>query len=130
MKGRQYRCPSLYQFYTFYAMANYINNAELRTEILLCKDRGQLSDKGCLMLVLMIDNIQSKFKYDRLEDKEDVRSFAIEGILKKWHKYDSKHDNAFSFFTQMIKNDLYAGWNALAGKRADVSISNIFIESV
>jgi DNA-directed RNA polymerase specialized sigma subunit len=106
-----------------------IINADLRQEILLSKANGQLSDRGALMLCLMVEKIISKFHYDRIEDEEDCMSSGIEGALTKWHKYEPKYDNAFSFFTQMIKNDIYAMWNKMNKRRADVSISNVFTES-
>lgn len=106
-----------------------IKNAELRDEIMKSKDLGELTPKALSMLLLMIDKIQMKFKYDNPEDQEDCKSAAIETILKKWDRYSTKYENCFSFFTQVIKNALYGGWNELHGKKADFSLSNIFTES-
>ena len=111
-------------------MANYVNNKELRKEMIISLNNNELTSSALNMLLLMVDNIQSKFKYDNEDDKYDCRSHAVEGILTKWWKYKPTYENTFSFFTQMIKNDLYAGWNKLNKRKADFSTSNIFIEPI
>lgn len=109
---------------------HYVDNTSLRLELIKCHNEDKLTDKALNMLILMVDKIQLSFKYDDPQDKEDCRSSAIEVILTKWKSCDLTQPRPFAYFTRMIYNGLYAGWNALAKHRADVSISNIFDESI
>lgn len=111
-------------------MANYINKETFRLEILSCLANEKLSTKAIEMFQLMIYRQQRSFKYIYEQDKDDVASNAMEVVLKNWHKYDVTRINAFAYFTRMIYNGMYAGWNELDRKRADFSLSNIFSESV
>lgn len=108
----------------------YVTSEQIRTELQICHLKGRITPKMTSIFVLMIDNIQSQFTYVSDEDRKDVRSHAIEKILTKWKKCDINRDNLFSFFTQVIKNDLYAGWNKLTKHRADFSYSTIFESDV
>ncbi|BBI90942.1 hypothetical protein [Tenacibaculum phage PTm5] len=82
------------------------------------------------MFCLMIDKIQAPFKYPSDDVRMDIRSFAIEQLVKKWKSCDINRPNLFSFFTQVIKNDLYAGWNSYKRGCADFSYSTIFTDDV
>jgi hypothetical protein len=109
---------------------NYINKETLRLEVIKSLAEGKLTPKCVELFQLMIDKQQTSFKYVDYQDKEDTNSHAMEVVLKNWHKYDPTRFNAFSYYTSMIYNGLYAGWNELTKKRADFSLSNIFTESV
>lgn len=109
---------------------NYVNNTELLQEIIISKQNGELTDTAVNMLLLMVDRIQMKFSYEDHADKEDCRAAAIESFLCAWHKCDTTRSNPFSWFTQVIKNGMYAGWNELVKRRADFSTSNIFMDDV
>lgn len=109
---------------------NYINKESFRLELISSNVNGELSPKCVEMLLLMIDRIQRSFKYINPQDKEDCRSAAIETVLKNWQKYDASRVNAFAYFTRMIYNGLYAGWNEITKKRVEFSTSNIFTESI
>lgn len=111
-------------------MANYINKETLRLEIIKSLADEKLSLKAVEMFQLMIDKQQKSFSYIYPQDKEDTNSHAMEVVLKNWHKYNPTKFNAFAYYTRMIYNGLYAGWNELTKKRADFSLSNIFTESV
>lgn len=113
------------------APKHYVQNDALRSEIVLSLRDGALTDEALTMLLLMIDRIQLKFHYENLDDKCDCKSAATEVILKKWDRCKPKeYPNVFSFFTQMIKHGLYAGWNELTKKRAEFSTSNIFANDI
>lgn len=116
-------------------MAIYVKNDELRKELIKSISIGELTPNCLNMLISMVDNIQRGFPYVRSNDKEDVRSTAILIVLERWNRYNPVKENAFSYFTQIIKNAIYGGWNELQGKGYTkgitvVSYSNIFDESV
>jgi hypothetical protein len=109
---------------------HYVDNDMLRLELIKSKANGQLTNNATNMLLTMIDKIQSTFLYTNKHDKEDCRSYAIEVLLKNWHKYDIVRQNAFAFFTRTIYNGLFAGWNTITDQKQTISISMIFKESI
>ena len=108
---------------------NYVNNESLRLELILSHNRDELTSKCVDMFLLMIEKIQSSFKYVNYQDKEDCASHAMFVILDKWRQFNIDRQNAFAWFTRVIYNGIYAGWNELNKKRAEFSLSNVFIES-
>lgn len=108
---------------------NYVDKELLRLELIISNVKGELTPKALEMLLLMVTKIQSSFKYVDDQDREDCASNAIEVVLKNWSKYDPERFNAFAYFTRMIYNGLFAGWNELTKHRAEHSISTIFTES-
>lgn len=109
--------------------SNYVNPDSFRLALIESNVKGELTPACVSMLILMVGKIQSSFKYADPMDKEDCHSAALEVVLTKWQKYDCERDNPFAYFTRMIYNGLFAGWNTLAKHRAEHSLSNVFIES-
>lgn len=109
---------------------HYLTSEQIREELEVCHIKGQITNKMVQMFTLMVDKIQSSFTYVNDEDRKDVRSYAIEKILTKWKAADLQRPNLFSFFTEVIKNDLYQGWNNLQKGSADFSYDAIFAEAV
>ena len=109
-------------------MAIYLKNKDLRDELILCKEKDELSLKALNMMLLMVANMSTKFSYRFHEDREDCKQFAIIDCFMYWRNYDAeKNANAFSYFTQIIKNGFAKGWQKLNGKcpiSKKVSISN------
>lgn len=110
-------------------MANYVDKDSFRLELISSNVNDELTPKAVDMFILMVDRIQSSFKYDDYQDKEDCRAAALEVCMKNWKKFDVSRPNPFAFFTRTIYNGLYAGWNELVKHRADHSYSEIFTES-
>lgn len=103
---------------------NYLNNADLRDEIMLSKEKGELTRKALKMLMLLSERAQSKLSYEDPEDKRDCLSFAQMDLIKYWDRYDSaKSPNAFAYFTQMCKNGYAKGWNKLHPSKYQGTIS-------
>lgn len=109
-------------------MAVYVKNADLRNEIIKCKEKDELSREALAMLMLMATKFAETLKYVYIEDKEDCISFAIMDCYQYWRGYDpEKSPNAFSYYTQMIKNGFAKGWRKLYGnmpKSRKVSLSS------
>ena len=95
-------------------MANYINSKELYTEILISKTNGALTPNALMMLDKMVKEISKIFKYKMEEDREDCQAFAMEDVIKYWNRFDpEKSNNAFSYFTSIIRNGNAKGWRRL-----------------
>jgi hypothetical protein len=109
---------------------NYVDPDSFRLALIESNAKGQLTPACVKMIQLMITRIQSSFKYVDPQDQEDCYSAAQEVVLTKWQKYDISRDNPFAYFTRMIYNGLYAGWNELDKGRVEHSLSNVFIEPI
>lgn len=110
---------------------HYVDNNLFRIELIKSNAQKKLTNPAIEMLMLMISNIQTPFHYQNNADKEDCRSSAIEVVLRNWESYDVTRQNAFAYFTRMIYNGLYAGWNYINEKnKKTISFSNIFQESI
>lgn len=102
----------------------YIDKTELRDEILLSQERGQLTRKAIDMIYKMIDKISNPLPYTDMELKKDVQGGAMYVVLKKWHKFDvNVSDNAFSFLSTTIMNGLMEYFNKYNKTRGTIQIS-------
>ena len=105
-------------------MANYVSNKELFQQIVISKENEQLTPRALEMLQRMIKEISKVFKYKMEEDREDCQAFAMEDVIKYWNRFDpAKSNNAFAFFTQMIKNGFAKGWRRLYPIKASMKVS-------
>lgn len=110
-------------------MAKYCSNKELYNEILISKQNGKLTDKAFDMLYKMVLEISKKLRYEDYEDKKDCTQSAIEDVLRYWNGFNPElSDNAFSYFTQLIKNGLAKGWKKLhpLGKDELINLSKFY----
>ena len=91
----------------------YLSNKDLYCEIIYSKAKGRLSLKAEGMLMLLCKKvISSKFRYYKVEDKEDCMQTAMLDIFKNWANFDEdKTTNAFAFYTEVIKRGAAKGWN-------------------
>jgi DNA-directed RNA polymerase specialized sigma subunit len=105
-------------------MANYVSNKELYLQIIASKEKGALTPEALKMLDRMIKEISKVFKYKMEEDKEDCQAFAMEDVIRYWNRFDpEKSNNAFAFYTQMIKNGFAKGWRRLYPIKSSQKIS-------
>lgn len=94
----------------------YINTREFLYQLILCKGRGKINREVEKMLILIIDNIAHKFKYNSDSDKNDCKQHAIMNLLMHWKCFDEvKYDNPLSYFTEMGKRSMVEGHNKLKG---------------
>ena len=105
-------------------MAQYVSNKELVQQIILSKENGALTPRALEMLQRMVKEISKVFKYKMEEDREDCQAFAMEDVIKYWDRFNpEKSNNAFAFFTQMIKNGFAKGWRRLYPIKASMKVS-------
>lgn len=106
------------------SMGNYVDNKRLYNEIIESKKQDKLTLDALMMLTSMIQGISKIFKYKIEEDREDCQAFAMEDVLKYWNRFDpEKSNNAFAFYTQMIKNAYAKGWKKLYPIKSSRKIS-------
>jgi hypothetical protein len=92
----------------------YVDPEEFRTEILLSKEKNELTPAAIDMLYLMCHEISKTRSYKYPDDKEDCIAFAMEDILRYWRGYDyTVSPYAFAYFTRMVMNGLSKGWKQL-----------------
>jgi len=108
-------------------MTIHVKNKDLREEIIKSKEADVLSKVGLDMLILMAHKFSTKLKYIYEEDREDCIQFAIMDCWQYWRGYNpEKSQNAFAYFTQIIKNGFAKGWRKLYGnmpKSKKISVS-------
>jgi len=84
---------------------HYINNREFTAEMIKCKELGELTPRAIQYFILLVERTILKLKYNNPLDKEDCKQSALMDLCKYWRNFDpSKSTNAFSYFTQFVKN--------------------------
>jgi hypothetical protein len=92
----------------------YVDSKILEEEILKSKQNDQLTNDAVKIINLMIKNISLKFSYKYENDRIECESAALENVVYAWRNYDpNKSNNAFSYFTQVIKTGFAKGFNIL-----------------
>lgn len=96
-------------------MADYLKNEDLLNELIKSNEHDKLTDTAICMFQDMIKNIMRPLSYKYIEDKEDCQQQAMLDILVGWRTFNVNHPkgNAFSYFTQTIKNGIAKGWNEI-----------------
>jgi hypothetical protein len=114
-------------------MANYVNPEELKQEILLSKERDELTPKAVELLMLMAKEASKKLRYKDEEDRKDCIAFAMMDVVKYWRSYNpEKSKYPFAYYTQIIKNGFAKGWRKLhpLSSTDQVSLSNENLYSI
>lgn len=98
-------------------MAKYVSNENLLKEIVESKKIGELTPMAIVYIKKMIKEIGTELRYKINEDKEDCAGEAMYCVIKYWQTFDENiTTNAFSYFTQIIKNGYGIGYNKLHPK--------------
>ena len=112
-------------------MANYVQPEELKAEVLISLERGELTPRAIEMFQLMAKEMSKKFRYKDEEDRKDCIAFAMMDVVRYWRSYNpEKSKDPFAYFTQMIKNGFAKGWRKLhplsSGEKVSLSHDNIY----
>lgn len=84
---------------------NYLNNHDMLIEVQLSKDKGQMTDTLCHMLMTLCERYSKKSNFANYSYIDDMRGYALLNICKIWSSFDAeKSNNPFSYYTQSIKN--------------------------
>jgi DNA-directed RNA polymerase specialized sigma24 family protein len=105
----------------------YLSNKELYMEIIYSKAQGKLTPKASQMLMLLGKNVIKKMYYRNPDDKQDCLQEAMLSCFRFWYNFDEqKGDNAFAYYTEVIKRGLAKSWNAMyKTKGCDVDIISL-----
>jgi hypothetical protein len=95
-------------------MANYVDPEEFKKEILLSKEKDELTPRAVDMLMLMAKEASKKLTYKDEEDRKDCIAFALMDVVKYWRSFNpEKSKYPFAYYTQIIKNGFAKGWRKL-----------------
>lgn len=98
----------------------YLSNKDLYCEILVSKAKGKLTPRAAQMLMLLGKKLQSKMYYKNSDDKKDCLQEAMLSVFKFWYNFDElKGDNAFAYYSEVIKRGLAQGWNKMYRLKGD-----------
>lgn len=83
---------------------NYINNADLLSEVIKSKENGKMTDEFGKMMLLLVKRYSAQGCYSGYTYVEDMESYALMTVCKVWDSFDpTKSNNPFAYFTQTIK---------------------------
>jgi hypothetical protein len=95
------------------AKKKYLSNKDLYCELIVSKAKGRLTKEAERMLILLAKNVIRKMYYNDYNDRLDCLQTAYLDVFSNWYSFDeNKGDNAFSYFTEIIKRGMAKGWNA------------------
>lgn len=105
----------------------YLSNKELYMEIVYSKAKGKLTPNAANMLMLLGKNVIKKMYYRNPDDKLDCLQEAMLSCFRFWYNFDEqKGDNAFAYYTEVIKRGLAKSWNDMyKTKGADVDVISL-----
>ena len=110
----------------------YLQNKDLYKEIIISKGIGKLTRNAQLMIELLGKKTIKKMRYTHNDDKMDCLQSAYLDMFSNWYNFnEEKSDNAFAYFTEILKRGLSKGINTLYLKKGDInrSIKIVSIES-
>lgn len=93
---------------------NYVNNADLLTQIRLSKEQDKMTEELGKMIIMLCERYSSHPTYANIYyNKDDMVAFAIMTLTKAWKAFnEEKSNNPFSYFTQIAKNAFYQYLNS------------------
>ena len=95
------------------AKKKYLSNKDLYCELIVSKAKGRLTKEAERMLILLAKNVIRKMYYNDYNDRLDCLQSAYLDVFSNWYSFDeNKGDNAFAYFTEIIKRGMAKGWNA------------------
>jgi len=105
----------------------YMSAKDLYIEILISKAMGKLTPRAVNMLILLAKKSQTKLYYRSIDDKNDCLQEAMYDVFRFWYNFDeNKGENAFAYYTEIIKRGLAKGWNKMyKTKGADVEFISL-----
>lgn len=109
---------------------NYVNNKQLKNEIVKCLDTKIMSNELTDMVMQICERLSNKYKYTYYVDKEDCISFSFIEVFQYWHKYDpTRSSNAFAFITSIAFKGLNKGFKIVKGKIELINVDfNMFTQ--
>lgn len=107
----------------------YLDNEELKAEIIRCKETKVASEKLGQMFMMIVDNVARSFYWANPDDGEDCKCNALFEMCKNFWKYEPENGNAFAYCSQMAYFGLAGAWRILYPKKYDGTISMTCLDS-
>lgn len=90
------------------ARNNYLNNKDMLAEVIKSKEQGKMTEKLSHMVVMLTNRYGQHPWFCRYSYLEDMKAFALLTVVRFWDRFDeTKSQNAFAYFTQIIKRAFY-----------------------
>jgi DNA-directed RNA polymerase specialized sigma subunit len=108
---------------------HYLSNKDFTKELIKSKEKNELSIEAVEMFFLIARKLSTKFSYDYFQDREDCIMRGVEDSWMYWRSFDpSRNTNAFSYFTQVIKNGMAKEFRIIhkISQKHFTSINNIY----
>ena len=107
-------------------MAKYIDGKELLREIIISKEKNELTAPTIEMFIKMANALAKALKFKYENDREDCIAFAIEDLLRYWRNFDpARSTNAFAYYSQITKNGLAKGFKKIRGEGSHYKVISI-----
>lgn len=101
----------------------YLSGKELYCELIVSKAKGKLTKEAERMLILLTNNVIKKMSYKDVDDRLDCLQTAYLQVFSNWYSFDENvSQNAFAYFTEIIKRGMAQGWNKVHKKKGDDSV--------
>ena len=92
----------------------YLKNKDFLQELMISKERGELTANAVVMIMKISNKASEKLKYKREDDRKDCIPTGIQKCLMYWKNFNpEKSTNAFAYFTQIVKNAFTESFNKL-----------------
>ncbi len=106
----------------------YLNNKLLYKETVYAQNKGEYTRELYRMHKMLVDRVSFKYTYKQEDDREDCKSYALERLYLGYRKFDyESYDNAFAYFTEIIKVSFARQFNLLM-KNRDFNFSELFTQ--
>ncbi len=93
---------------------NYADPEELKREVLISLEKGELTPRLVEIFQRMANEISKKFRYKDEEDRQDCIAFAMMDVIRYWKSFNpEKSKYPFAYYTQILKNGFAKGWRKL-----------------
>ena len=79
----------------------YLNEEDLKEEILRCKESKIVSEKLGKMFQLLVERVSKSFYWQNPDDGLDCKANALLDLCSNFWKYNPEHGKAFPFCTQI-----------------------------
>jgi len=98
----------------------YLKNKDLLQEILVSKEKDELTPKAQEMFQLLALRTIRKMHYYNPTDKDDCMQTGLLDMFANWRNFDAtKSTNAFAYFTEIFKRGIARGYGELHKKKGD-----------
>lgn len=98
----------------------YLNNKDFFIEIMKSKEIDELTPLAQEMMILLGNRTIKKMRYYNPIDKEDCLQTGLLIMFSNWRNFDeTKSNNAFAYFTEILKRGLAKGFNEIYKLKGD-----------